>query len=143
MRRRVLYVLLWLLAAGAAVAVGVLAVTSVGATLRDRGPIGSDVRDYAERAEGAYRPDPGAERVERVVSGPYGDFLVACRGAIAYGEGTSVRDGWRVVSYEEGPDDDVDAVFSRRSTSIEIEVYCNQGRPVIGDREVKTLPDAD
>ena len=143
MPRRVLYVLLWLVAAGAAVAVGVLAVTSVGATLRDRGPIGSDVRDYAERAEGAYRPDPGATRVARVVSGPYGDFEVACRGAIAYGEGTSVRDGWRVVSYEEGPDDDVDAVFSRRGTSIEIEVYCNQGRPTISDREVKTLPDAD
>ena len=30
-----------------------------------------------------------------------------------------------------------------RDTSIEIEVYCNQGRPTVGDREVKTLPDDD
>lgn len=143
MPRRALYVLVWLAAAGAAVAVGVLSVLSVGDTLRKRGPIGSDVRQFAERAEGGYEPDPSAERTARVVTGPYGEFAVACRGAIAYGEDTRVRDGWRVVSYEQGPDDDVDAVFARQDTSIEIEVYCNQGRPTVGDREVKTLPDDD
>jgi hypothetical protein len=138
--RPVVLVLGWLAAATVAVTVGVLAVSQLGASLQQRGPVGSDTRRFAEQAEGTSRPDPDAARVARTISGAFGEFEVACRGAVAYGEATTTRDGWQVVSYEEGPDDDVDAIFARRARSIEIEVYCNQGRPTIGDREVKTLP---
>ena len=37
----------------------------------------------------------------------------------------------------------MDAVFANRGRSIEIEVYCNQGRPTVSDLERKTLPDDD
>ena len=50
-------------------------------------------------------------------------------------------DGWRIVSYERGPDDDVDAVFSSRGRSVEVEVFCNQGEPTVSDLERNTLPD--
>lgn len=138
-RRLVGYVVAWLVAAAVAITVGVVAVSSVGASVRDRGPLGNDVPDV-DATEGAATPDPVAARVERTVEGEFGAFTVGCRGAVAYGLSTSPAAGWRVVSYEEGPDDDVDAVFARGDRSVELEVYCNQGRPTIGDREVKTLP---
>lgn len=141
--RRILgYVLAWVVAAAAAVAVGVFAVTSVGASVRDRGPLGNDVPDV-DQTEGVSVPDPDASPAGRTVEDEFGTFEVECRGAVAYGVAAVPADGWRVVSYEQGPDDDVDAVFARGGRSIEVEVYCNQGRPTIGDREVKTLPDDD
>ena len=51
--------------------------------------------------------------------------------------------GWRIVSYETGPDDDVDAVFAKAAESIEIEVFCNRGIPTVADLERKTLPEGD
>ena len=78
-----------------------------------------------------------------IIEDDFGTFVVECRGVVAYGIETRTRDGWRTVSYEPGPDDDVDAVFAKQGRSIEIEVYCNQGRPTLGDRESKTLPDDD
>ncbi|WP_028644501.1 hypothetical protein [Nocardioides sp. URHA0020] len=141
-RRRRLggYVLAWLVAAAVAVAVGVVAVSSVGASVRDRGPLGNDVPDV-DATEGAATPEPSAAVVRRTVDGEFGSFAVECRGAVAYGRAAVPAAGWRVISYEQGPDDDVDAVFARGGRSVELEVYCNQGRPTIGDREVKTLPD--
>jgi hypothetical protein len=62
---------------------------------------------------------------------------------VAYGIAADTAPGWRTVSFEPGPDDDVDAVFSNRSRSIELEVYCNRGEPTVGDREYKTIPDDD
>jgi hypothetical protein len=132
----------WLLAAAVAVSVGVLAVTSVGASVRDRGPLGNQVQ-RTEGVEGTATPRPGAERVRRTVEDEFGSFVVECRGAVAYGLSTTTAPGWRTVSYEPGPDDDVDAVFARRGDSIELEVYCDQGRPTISDLERKTLPDRD
>lgn len=141
--RRILgYVVAWIVAAAVAVTVGVVAVSSVGASVRDRGPLGNDVPP-AEQTEGASTPDPAAARVTRTVEDEFGTFDVACRGATAYGVAANPALGWRVVSYEQGPDDDVDAVFASGGRSIELEVYCNQGRPTIGDREVKTLPADD
>ncbi len=139
-RRLAGYLLAWLVAAAVAVTIGVVAVTSVGASVRDRGPLGNDV-PAAEQTEGASTPTPGAASVRRAVEDEFGTFEVECRGAVAYGLGAVPARGWRVVSYEQGPDDDVDAVFASGGRSIEVEVYCNQGRPTIGDREVKTLPD--
>jgi hypothetical protein len=141
-RRLAGYVLAWLVAAGIAVTVGVVAVSSVGASVRDRGPLGNVVPDV-DQTEGASVPDPEATPVGRTVEDEFGTFRVECRGVVAYGLEAVPADGWRVVSYEEGPDDDVDAVFAKGDRSIEIEVYCNQGRPTIGDREVKTLPADD
>ena len=134
--------LAWIVAAALAVTVGVVAVTSVGASVRDRGPLGNDV-PAVEQTDGASTAAPSAARVSRTVEDEFGAFDVACRGATAYGVAVDPAAGWRVVSYEQGPDDDVDAVFARGDRSIEIEVYCNQGRPTIGDREVKTLPEDD
>jgi hypothetical protein len=141
-RRLAGYVLAWLVAAGVAVTVGVVAVSSVGASVRDRGPLGNVVPDV-DRTEGAGTPDPGSTPVRRTVEDEFGTFEVECRGVVAYGLQAVPAEGWRVVSYEEGPDDDVDAVFASGDRSIEVEVYCNQGRPTIGDREVKTLPADD
>jgi hypothetical protein len=141
-RRSVGFALAWVVAAVLAVTVGVLAVSSVGASVRDRGPLGNEVPDV-DQTEGASTPNPNAAVVGRTVEDEFGTFEVECRGVVAYGLAAVPADGWRVVSYEQGPDDDVDAVFAQGGRSIEIEVYCNQGRPVIGDREEKTLPDDD
>lgn len=135
---------LWGLAAGLAVTVGLVAVTTVGDSLRDRGPIGNEVT-RVEVQEGEAEPDPGLPLVERTLREEFGEFDVACRGA--YALGTDVRPdtaaGWAVVSYDKGPDDDVDAVFANRGRSVEIEVYCNRGEPTISDIERNELPEDD
>ena len=56
------------------------------------------------------------------IAGEWGAFDVECRDTWAYGVGVRPDEatGWRIVSWEKGPDDDVDAVFSdgrTRSTS--------------------------
>lgn len=141
-RRWIGYAAAWLVAAAVAVTVGVLAVSSVGASVRDRGPLGNEVQ-RGEGIEGSATPRPGAERVQRTIEDDFGSFEVECRGAVAYGLSTTTNPGWRTVSYEPGPDDDVDAVFARNGDSIEVEVFCNQGRPTLSDLERKTLPDDD
>jgi hypothetical protein len=138
-RRLTGYAVGWLAAAAVAVTIGVVAVSSVGASVRDRGPLGNDVPD--DLAEGTSTPEPSARSISHTIEDEFGSFEAACRGAVAYGLAAAPAAGWRVVSYEQGPDDDVDAVFARGDRSIELEVYCNRGRPTIGDREVKTLPD--
>jgi len=67
---------------------------------------------------------------------------VQCQGTIASGIETITTDGWRVVSFETGPDDDVDAVFVKGKRSIEVEVFCNRGVPTVAGFERKTLPEA-
>ena len=51
--------------------------------------------------------------------------------------------GWRTVSIDAGPDDDVDAVFRNRLRSVEIEVFCNQGVPTIAEVEYDELTESD
>jgi hypothetical protein len=140
------YVAAWLVAATLAVTVGLVAVTGVGASVRDRGPLTGEaqaVREARLDDEGAIVPDPAAARATDTVRGEFGAFAVACQGAVAFGDGATAAPGWRVVSYEPGPDDDVDAVFASGSRSIEVEVYCNAGRPTVSEREDKTLPSDD
>ena len=48
-----------------------------------------------------------------------------------------------MVSYEQGPDDDVDAVFSNGRRSIDLEVYCSRGRPTVAEIENNRLPADD
>lgn len=141
-RRAWSYAIAWVVAAAAAVTVGVVAVSSVGASVRDRGPLGDTVPE-PDPSEGAGLPEPAATHIRRNIAGEFGTFQVECRGVIAYGLGTTTKDGWRTVSFERGPDDDVDAVFARGRRSVELEVYCNRGAPTIGDQEVKTLGEDD
>ena len=54
---------------------------------------------------------------------------------------TNPEGGWRIVSWEKGPDDDVDAVFSDGQNSVDLEVFCNRGRPTLAELERNTLGD--
>ena len=144
MDKRIGLALAWIVAAVVAVSVGLAAVDTVGASIRGRGPLGNEV-NLDDVREGTATPDPDARKIRDRVSGEWGTFLVECRGAIAYGVGieAATKDGWQVVSYERGPDDDVDAVFSNAGRSIDLEVFCAQGRPTISDLERNTLPEDD
>ncbi|QBR93078.1 hypothetical protein [Nocardioides euryhalodurans] len=139
--RRLGYVVAWIVAATLAVAVGIAAVSTVGASIRGRGPLGNEVVRDVGRGERVPAPDPEASLVEDSVDGQHGSFVVGCRGVVAYGLAAEPAPGWSVVSYEQGPDDDVDAVFSSRGRSIDIEVFCNQGEPTVAEIERNTLPD--
>ena len=133
---------LWAATTAVAVLVGVFAVSTVGATIRDRGPIGDDVmRDTV--ADSTSVPAPRGPRVRDEIAGEWGAFDVECRDTWAYGVGVRPdrEAGWRIVSWEKGPDDDVDAVFSDGQNSVDLEVFCNQGRPTLAELERNTLGD--
>jgi len=144
-RQRAGFAVAWVVAAVVAITVGVVAVSGVGDQIRDRGPLGNNelVRSAQLEAESA-SVDPDEPLVEKTISDDFGEFDVACRGR--YALGLAVRPdraaGWRTISFEKGPDDDVDAVFSNGRRSQELEVYCNLGRPVL-EIEDNTLPDDD
>lgn len=131
----------WVVAATAAVVVGVLAVSGVGASFRDRGPLGDNeaVREAQLGAAVPTRLEEAGER--RVFAGSHGRFVVQCRGAYAEGVRAVAASGWRVVSYEPGPDDDVDAIFSRGRASVEVDVFCNRGVPTVAEIERNEVPD--
>lgn len=137
-------VALWLATAAIAIGVGTTAVMGLGDQVRDRGPLGDNelVREAGLRTEPA-TPDPGAARVESTFSGEFGEFVVACQGRFATGVQARPDEaaGWRTISYEQGPDDDIDAVFSNDRRIQEVEIYCNQGRPVLAEIETNTIPD--
>lgn len=134
----------WIAAAVVLVTIGVITVSTVGASIRGRGPLGNEVVRNAEVSEGSLQPSQipsGLPRVETRFRKEFGTFVVACEGVYAYGV-KAIPDtdrGWRTISVERGPDDDVDAVFSNGSRSIEIEVFCNRGRPTIADLEYNQL----
>ncbi|PUA79025.1 hypothetical protein [Nocardioides currus] len=130
----------WLVVAALAVAVGVVTVTRVGGTLSDRGPLGNQAARNDLR-EGSATPDPSLEVVQRTFAEEFGEVDVSCQGAFARGVDARPRAGWRTVSFETGPDDDVDAVFARAGRSIEIEVFCNRGEPTVSEVERNELPD--
>lgn len=133
-------VAVWIAVAALAVTVGVLTVTRVGDTLRDRGPLGNEAA-RTDLQEGRARPDPALDLVERTFAEEFGEIDVACQGAFARGLDARPAAGWRTVSFETGPDDDVDAVFAKQARSIEIEVFCNRGEPTVSEVEQNTLPD--
>ena len=140
-RRSLGLVLAWCLAAGTAVAIGVVAVAGLGASFRDRGPIGDNeaVRE-AQLDAATPSADPQAPVVVRSVRGEFGRFVVACRGAVASGREVVPAAGWRTVSFERGPDDDVDAILTRAGRSVEIDVFCNAGRPTVAEIERNEIP---
>jgi len=146
-RRALAWVLAWLLAAALAVTVGVLAVSSLGASIRDRGPIGDNqlIRQADVDEGGAGVDDTGAEPAQRTFSDEYGSFVVECRGVYASGVSTDpdTAAGWQVVTFERGPDDDVDAVFVNGDVSIDVEVFCDRGEPTIAEVERHVLDEDD
>lgn len=141
MNRRAGLAIAWVAATTLAIVLGVVAVTTAGASLRGRGPIGDEVYPDDATATALATPDPGADRVRDRVRGEWGVFVVECRGTFAYGvrARAATAGGWRLISYEKGPDDDVDAVFSNGRSSVDLEVFCNRGRPTVAEIERNTL----
>ncbi|WP_162602275.1 hypothetical protein [Nocardioides daejeonensis] len=144
MRKKWAWALAWLAGVLVLVTVGVVTVSNVGASIRGRGPLGNEVIRNAELADGSLRPSDlptGVARVQKEIAEEFGTFVVACEGVYAFGVEArpDTAAGWRVVSFEPGPDDDVDAVFSNGARSIEIEVFCNRGKPTISDLEFNEL----
>jgi hypothetical protein len=139
-RRRVLLLGLWAATTAVAVLVGVYAVSTVGATIRDRGPVGDGVVGDTSNGPSTV-PSPSGPRVRDEIAGEWGAFDVECRDTWAYGIGVRPDEaaGWRIVSWEKGPDDDVDAVFSNGRRSVDLEVFCNRGRPTLAELERNTL----
>ncbi|MET3963437.1 hypothetical protein ABIE44_003371 [Marmoricola sp. OAE513] len=143
MDKRIGYGIAWVTATALAIALGVLAVTTVGASLRGRGPLGDEVRAEPVGPDQIQTPPADAVRVKDEITGDWGSFQVECRGVYAYGlkAEPAAAQGWRVISYEQGPDDDVDAVFSDGRRSVDLEVFCNRGRPTLAEIERNTLPE--
>ena len=143
LRQRVGFAVAWTMAAVVAITVGIAAVSGVGERIRDRGPLANNelVRSAALQTA-PVTVDTSEPLVEETFADDFGEFDVACRGKFALG--IAVRPdraaGWRTISYEQGPDDDVDAVFSNGRRSQELEVYCNLGSPVL-EIESNLLPD--
>ena len=145
MKRGSVLVALWAATTVVAVVVGVFAVSIVGATIRDRGPIGDEVVSEGSAGTATTPPSPDGPSVGDSIAGEWGEFEVECRDTWAYGVGVRPdrAAGWRVVSWEKGPDDDVDAVFSDGRNSVDLEVFCNRGRPTLAELERNTLGDDD
>ena len=148
MRSRVIYVVTWALAVAVATAVGLAAVGMVGDAVRGRGPLGGEVQPADAAPQGSEqdpRPDPDAELISREISGDFGTFMVSCQGlhAIVHEVRADAAAGWRVVRFEPGPDDEVDAVFSNRRSLVDIEVFCNGGQPTVAETEKSRLPHRD
>ena len=144
MRQQVGFAIAWLVAAIIAVTVGVVAVTGLGERLRDRGPLGNqELLRTSEVDAVPAKPDPDEPLVEKTFVSDFGAFVVACQGMFAIGVEARPDKalGWQTISYEPGPDDDIDAVFSNGRRSQELEVYCNLGRPVLSEIENNTIPD--
>ena len=140
MRRRTGLAVAWVVVTVLAVGVGLAAVSTVGAQVRGRGPLGNEVIRTSQ-LEGSAVPDPGDAEVTRTIDGEWGGFVVRCQGPVAFGDEVrpATADGWRVVSFERGPDDDVDAVFSNGRRSFDLEVFCNRGAPTVSEIEENTL----
>jgi hypothetical protein len=134
-------------AAVVAITVGVGAVDGLGDQIRDRGPIGDNalVRSQAAENTRPLRPDRDEPVIEKTFSDAFGEFVVACQGRFATGVEARPDEaaGWRTISYEPGPDDDIDAVFSNGERSQELEIFCNLGRPVLSELENHTLPEPE
>ena len=141
MRSTTLRMSIWVVAVVVATAVGLAAVNLVGASVRGRGPLGDEVDRQADIGS-RVQQDPDAPTVRRTFGGVFGRFETACQGALALGERPEPNRtaGWRLVSYEPGPDDDVDVVFRNKVRSIELEVFCNRGRPTLAEVERNRLP---
>jgi hypothetical protein len=151
--RPALPALTWISAVVLATALGLAAVGLVGDAARGRGPLGHAVTradapqsgSSSTTGDAASPADDSDRVVRRSISRDFGTFLVSCEGAYAHGiAATPANDGgWRVVRFEPGPDDDVEAVFASLDEVVEVEVFCNRGRPAVAELDRSRVPDPD
>jgi SAM-dependent methyltransferase len=107
--------------------------------------VGVDTRaDYLEAARAA-APENVRFLEGDVMALPfgYGEFDVECQGVVIRGFEPRPAAGWRTVTFETGPDDDVDATFESAESIVEVEIYCNGGRPTVAEEELGTRPEVD
>lgn len=125
----------WLTALLVAVGLGLLAVGMVGDAVRGSGPLGAEVIrvDPPSQPSVPASPPPGTSDVRADLTDDFGTFTVACQGPLAAGVDAFAKPGWRVVRFEPGPDDDVEAVFASDLELVEIEAFCNRGRPEVAE----------
>ena len=145
MKRALLYLGIWLGAVAVATGIALAAIGAVGDAARGRGPIGAEVTPLQDSDPDPVEIPSDLPGRTRDIKGEYGTFRVSCEGPYAAGIRVEANKaaGWSVLSYEKGPDDDVDAVFTQPGRSVEVEVYCNQGVPTVGDVERATFIDED
>lgn len=125
----------WLVAVVLATGIGLVAVNSVGDAASGRGPLGPDtlVVGSPARPTAPTTPQPGGTEVSREFRYEFGTFTVSCNGPFARVLDTAPAKGWRTDSFEPGPDDDVELVFSNTEYVVEIEVFCNRGMPDLSE----------
>ncbi|HET8971540.1 MAG TPA: hypothetical protein VFN19_10795 [Candidatus Nanopelagicales bacterium] len=136
MKRTPFYVLGWIVAVVVATVVGLLAVRTVGDTVRAGRPLGQEFDQAVQAAASpSSSPDPAARVVTAKLKGEYGTFTVSCQGPFARGVAVTAAPEWRVVKFDRGPEPDVDAEFVSASERLEVEVFCNAGTPQVAEIE--------
>jgi hypothetical protein len=133
--RRVVQVVSWLASLVVATALGLTAVTVVGDLASGRGPLGQAVTSPRSTTDAGGSAAPGARAVRRVFTRDFGTFTASCTGPVARAVSATARPGtpWRVVRFEPGPDDDIAVVFRGPDELVEVEVFCNRGRPTVSE----------
>ena len=115
----------------------------VGHAARGSGPLGQAVAGQGS-STGSEPPGAGdLGAVRRVIDQDFGKFEVGCTGPVARGlSATAAADTpWRVVRFEPGPDDDVEAEFRSRDEVVDLEVFCNRGRPTVAELDRSQITD--
>ncbi len=114
---------------------GLFAVGTVGDAARGSGPLGAAVIrvDAPPPPTVPATPPPGLSEVRDDLIHDFGTFTVACHGPYATGIDAKAASGWQVVRFEPGPDDDVEVVFASAAELVELEAFCNRGRPEVAE----------
>lgn len=118
--------LLWVTAAAAATGVGFGAIHLVGDVISHERPLGPAFGGTTAPGAG---PGPTTAPVRRTLPGPAGTLVVECTGRVAVLHAVTPAPGWRLVSSETGPDEDIDVLLTRQKERVAVEVYCNDGVP--------------
>lgn len=127
MRSRGVLAAAWLVATLLATLIAFTATHVVGDVVRGNDPVG-EAFDLA--APPSTRPPRSAPQpATKAFSTAAGQMTVTCTGRIASLDDVTPAPGWSLTEREDGPDEDVDVTLTRATSSIVIEVYCNQGQP--------------
>lgn len=116
--------LLWVTAAAAATGVGFGAIHLVGDVISHERPLGPAFGGTTAPTAG-----PTTAPVRRTLPGPAATLVVECTGRVAVLQTVTPAPGWRLVSSEPGPDEDIDVLLTRQQERVAVEVYCNEGVP--------------
>ena len=134
-----------LAATAVAVLVGVFAVSTVGATIRDRGPLGNEVLRNAAEIEPTAGPSPTRTPAVRdeVIDEEFGRVRRRVPRHVGVRRRRAPRHGGRLAGRQlrEGSRRRRGRGLQRRPRSVELEVFCNRGRPTVAELERNTLGD--